>query len=1444
MPYPNSMTISKPDRAASPTETELGAPVDDLGVAAAITQAGDAVMITDHPGNIVYVNAAFTAMTGYTSEEVLGRNPRILKSTKQEPGYYRDLWESITAGRHWHGELVNRRKDGSLYLEEMSIAPVLDSAGTIVRYVAVKQDVTERREAEKSKALLSAIVESSDDAIIGKTVDGTISYWNEAAEAMYGYRADEVIGRPISLLVPADRQDEMAQILGAIRRGQRVSHFETVRVNQDGRLLDVSLTVSPIKDAAGAIVGAATIAREISERRRADCAMRDSAERFRALFERSLDCLYIHDFDGKFLDANPATLKLLGYERKDIPFVHVSSLLSADQMPKALQAITALAETGTCNETIECKLKSPSGGVAFTEHRLTVIPWEGTTHAILGIAREITERKQMDETRALLASIVESSEDAIASAALDGTILSWNKSAERLFGYTADEIIGKNASILGPPGQTHDPSQILADLRTSAASHYEAVWLKKDGAPLDVAVTVSAVRDSGGELMGTSVIVRDISERLRQEQSLRESAERFQALFERSLDCLYIHDFEGNFLDANPAALKLLVYEREDIASLSFSSLLSADQMPKAFAALKELAETGTQKKTIDLQLRAKTGVLIDVEAKASVIPFGRIPRAILGIARDVTQRKLAEEALRESEERFRNMADGCPTILWVTDARGDIRFVNRTCQEFFGTVYENVEGGKWHPLLHPEDAADYLVAFQRAIEAHAPFRAEARVRRADGEWRWVSSYAEARFSPTGEFLGHVGLSPDITERKHADEALRGSEEKFRQLAENIREVFWMTSARGEQILYVSPAYETVWGRSRDELYRSPKAWMEAIEPEDQGAAAEKNRKQLAGDPVVSEYRIRRPGGELRWVRDRGFAVRGPDGRIQRIAGIAEDITDQKRYQETLVCAREAAEAANRAKSEFVANMSHEIRTPMNGVIGMTGLLLDTELTAEQRQYAEIVRSSGESLLAVINDILDFSKIEARKLELEVLDFDLRTVLETSIELLSPLALEKGLRLECMIGPETPMRLKGDYGRLRQVLLNLGGNAIKFTSRGEVIIRVHLDREDIDSPGIRFSVEDTGIGIPANRQADIFSPFTQADGSTTRKYGGTGLGLAISRQLVEMLGGQIGVDSERGKGSKFWFTAVFEKQAAGPADVLNACELIVDNDEGSRPQYKLMKRLGRILVAEDNVTDQQVALAVLRKLGCSADAVANGKEALACLRSIPYDLVLMDCQMPELNGYDAAACIRNPRSGVRNPQVPIVAVTAHAMKGDREKCLAAGMNDYIAKPVQPSTLAAILDKWLPREPEGARSNAASGAAACSSEPQATPAPVFDESSLMERLMGDRELAQTIAGGFLTDMPEQLATLQAHLTARHTYAAALQAHRIKGAAATVGCVALQKVAWAMETAGQAGDLHAMAAHFSDLQQQFNAAREAIDACRMPIRRIYENVDCGR
>jgi len=685
----------------------------------------------------------------------------------------------------------------------------------------------------------------------------------------------------------------------------------------------------------------------------------------------------------------------------------------------------------------------------------------------------------------------------------------------------------------------------------------------------------------------------------------------------------------------------------------------------------------------------------------------------------------------------------------------------------------------------------------------------------------------EALKDVTNEMVESV--STEIAERQQSQEALQKSEKRFRDIAYSMADWIWEVDENGVYT-YCSEKVEDLLGYSRDEILgKTPFDLM----PQDKAKTTKDifSKIMRKKEPIKDlENWNNTKDGRLICLVTNGVPILDEQGNLKGYRGVDKDITERKHVETALEKAKEEAEAANAAKSEFLANMSHEIRTPMNAMMGMTGLLLDTKLTAEQRDYAETVQVSADSLLHIINDILDLSKIEAGKLDLEILDFDLRTSLESVCDVLMERTAKKEVPFSCMIPPQVPCCLRGDPGRLRQILLNLGGNAVKFTQQGEIAVEVSLNEETDTHATVRFAVKDTGIGIPRNRLYRLFKSFSQADASTTRKYGGTGLGLAISKRLCEMMGGEIGVESRQGQGSTFWFTAVFEKQPERqealrvlPAAILGKRILAVDDNatnrevlsaylgswdcqchaassakealgmlrqavktgkpfdlvildhmmpemdgealgraikkdpalketvlvmltswgrrgdaarvkeigfsayltkpvkhsqlfdclvtvlgEGSgrskedekpplvtRHSLAEAKRRVRVLLVEDNVVNQKLATRLLEKIGYRSHAVGNGKEAVKALEMAPYDIVLMDVQMPEMDGYEATRVIRDPQSKVRNHHVPIIAMTANAMKGDRERCIEAGMDDYISKPILPQKLFEVIKAFLP-----------------------------------------------------------------------------------------------------------------------------------------------------
>ncbi|MDP1831093.1 MAG: ATP-binding protein [Geothrix sp.] len=785
------------------------------------------------------------------------------------------------------------------------------------------------------------------------------------------------------------------------------------------------------------------------------------------------------------------------------------------------------------------------------------------------------------------------------------------------------------------------------------------------------------------------------------------------------------------------------------------------------------------------------------------------IPPSFSGAASPPLEAQLA--SARAEADHYRALVEHLKEVIFQVDRQGRWSFLNPAWTELTGFPVEACLGRPFLGFLHPADHPRYLNMLTYAVDTgQAIFEGELRIPTRAGDVKWVESYQRIAFDDAGVVLGVSGTLTDITERKHAEIVLRVATSRLRALIENMQAGI-LVETEGRKIALLNETF--------CQMFQVPVPAHVLVENDTRDLL--KECLPLLVDRAGFLARVEALGGGQRPSQGEEFELR--DGRVMAMDFVPiavgedylghlwqfHDITERRRDEIKLEeAARQLAQARDRAlelsglKSEFLANMSHEIRTPMNGIIGMTGLLLDTPLGAEQRQYAETVRSCGESLLTLINDILDFSKIEAGKLLFETLDFDLLSVIEDVQAVLGVKAQAKGVELGVFVDPATPLAVAGDPTRLRQILTNLMDNALKFTHEGSVEVRVRPEAEEGSHVLVRVEIRDTGIGMRPEVVERLFNSFFQGDSSTTRQYGGTGLGLTISKRLVELMGGDIGVHSVLGEGSTFWFTlrlghrgcqalvrplartvlmaglppaaarllgeqleawgirprcAPVDADAAGwlrevrsPGALILAGPEALDGalseaGEGAivlvsplyRPELReaaarkgvqaflplpvrpsrlrsLLEPEGltvggfasaapapvvdgpvkvRVLLAEDNLINQKVALIMLRKFGIEADVAVSGIEALDALVGVAYDLVLMDCQMPQMDGYEATRRIRERERGSR--RLPVVAMTANAMVGDRERCLEAGMDDHIPKPVRVGDLHRALSRWLP-----------------------------------------------------------------------------------------------------------------------------------------------------
>jgi len=753
---------------------------------------------------------------------------------------------------------------------------------------------------------------------------------------------------------------------------------------------------------------------------------------------------------------------------------------------------------------------------------------------------------------------------------------------------------------------------------------------------------------------------------------------------------------------------------------------------------------------------------------------------------------------LGKSEKRFRDLVESLSDWVWEIDLEG--RYVYCFCSIVRDGQLgiEKMVGQKFYELptlVNSRQNYDFFRALVANPRAFYDF--ENTYHLMNGETVIFSNSGLPVYDENGQLLGFRGISRDITEKRSAERELSESRERYMLAVNGNQDGIWDWDIKTNQV-FLSSRWKDMIGYQDEELENNFDTFIRFLHPDEKNVVQKYIERYLRGEieEYNIEFRYRHKKGHYIWVLARGEALRDENGLPYRMAGSHTDISKRKEAEKEIERTlleleqvidelhaandradelRQAAERANAAKSEFLANMSHEIRTPMNGIIGMVDLMLTTDLNDEQKKYAGVVKVSGEKLMAIINDILDFSKIEAKKLALELVPFSIKKVVEESIDLFSRNASEKGLSLVSDVDSRIPVRVIGDPNRLRQILLNLIDNAVKFTSRGGIKVRVNSVEAVAEKQRIEFSISDTGVGIPEDAKKWLFTAFTQVDGSITRKFGGTGLGLAISYRLVELMNGKLDFNSEEGHGSEFFFSVEFAKVTEEPMEKLFNADTgagFSDSESARIPRNFHFKAL----LVEDNQTNQVVAGAMLESLGLDVEIAGNGVEAVNLVLEKKYDIVFMDCQMPELDGFAATSMIRS--SGLESLAcLPIIAMTAGALAGDREKCLASGMNDYIAKPFRMIELENMISRWLV--------DGTASATEIKPNDQGDSVSVLNYEQVLERLMNNSRLVKTLLNSFVKETPELFEKIGRAVADGNLDEARTFVHSLKGSAANVG-----------------------------------------------------------
>ncbi|MFA0823230.1 MAG: PAS domain S-box protein [Methanomethylovorans sp.] len=1297
------------------------------------------------------------------------------------------------------------------------------------------------------------------------------------------------------------------------------------------------------------------LARTLKERDELLTSLHESEEKLRLFIEHAPASLAMFDRDMRYIAVSSRWIN--DYSLYDQDIIGKSHYDIFPELSDELKAVHKRCMEGEVIRNDEDRFERADGTIQWL--RWESRPWkaaDGTIGGIVIFIEDITARKiaeeKLHESEEKLRLFIEHAP--VSLVMLDRNMRHIAASRQFLddFSLGDQDIIGLNHYDVIPLGSKYKEMHQRA-LKGEVVPIEENFFEGEDSRVHWVCGEVRPWEAADGTIGGIIIFVEHVTERKEAEIALRESEERFKALHNASFGGIGLHD-KGIILDCNLGLSEMTGYSHEELIGMDGLLLIAESCRDKVMANI-----LVGYKESYEAMGRRKDGTEYPIRLEARNIPYKGKQIRVTEF-RDITEQKRTEEALLEKTEELEAYFTSSLDLLCIANTKGEFIRLNPEWERVLGYSIDELEGRAFLDLVHPEDLESTIETVSKLDKQECIFNFVNRYRAKDGSYHWI----EWRSVPRGELI--FAAARDITERKLTEEKLEKERSLLKGIFDSIPDMIFFKDLNGAYI-GGNTEFGNFLGKDVEEISGTTAYDYFTKEHADvfMNITQEVMKKGIIRhDETWLDY----PDGSRRLLYFIRAPLRNYTGQIIGLVGIGRDITAnwnaEKKLQEyadelkvknlELDKALIRAEEATKAKSEFLANMSHEIRTPMNGVIGMTSLLLDTDLNEEQRHYVDTVKMSGEVLLELINDILDISKIEAGKLELEEIDTDLNNIMEEIASLLASRINDKDLELICTMEPDVPANIKADPTRLKQILINLGSNAIKFSHKGEVVIRVTRKSETDSQATLLFSVKDTGIGIPENKKDLLFKKFSQVDASTTRNYGGTGLGLALSKQLVELMNGEIGFESEEGKGSEFWFIATFEKQsgkdtkakystkldgvhvlvvddnktnreilvkllsswnmdaeeAADGPSALNALfkayesgkpfqialldmqmpgmdgmllgRIISSNKDLDNVSLILLSSAGqqsdiwkqneanfkacitkpvkvselfnklsdmsatdkqayepeisaegseihiiptnkaRILLVEDNYVNQQVAQSMLQKLGITADIANNGLEAIEALEKIEYDLVLMDVQMPEMDGFEATRYIRDQQSSVLDHHVPIIAMTAHAMKGYKESCLEAGMDDYVPKPVSLQSLRRLLEKWqnLPQK-EGYLDDMIP-----EEKKPSVNFPIFDKEEFLERVMNDEKIGSKIIRIFLEDTPKQINALRESIERGEVDKVSWYAHKIKGSSSNMGGIALSSVAAEMEIAGNEGKIEKITALMPEVEKQYELLIEQL------------------